>query len=344
MKQQELLEVVNASLLRSNRRTRSAVDFARNHGQALKITRGYALDREALAAAGSVYEERQIIQCARAVAAQALHADSQLAGPTALLAQGIQHWQEERLPIYLQVAHCRDYNKTPFFDVLTPRGSLVPAVPLKLTILNRSCQTTQLISGIPTVDPLTAGVQSVRLLPDECGFVAFMMTAQAVAKNDRWDLEGTRSRLALLQEVCLEECRDLPRRARGRARYFAASRRMAHPMDSVFEARLAWLLSHAGLEQYVTQHEVVVANDHYFLDFAFPEIGVALEPDGRAKFGATVREVHETREALELRREAIESMGWIMVRVSWGELAAPHALESRIRFAIARGRRRWGRR
>ena len=180
----------------------------------------------------------------------------------------------------------------------------------------------------------------MRLLPEEVGFVAFMMTAQAVVGNDRWDLEGTRSRLSILQEACLEECWELPRRARGRARYFTASRRMAHPLDSVFEARLLWLLFKAGLEGYVTQHEICTPAGRYFLDCAFPEFRVAIEPDGRAKFGSSLQEVHEAREALEYRREAIERAGWIVVRVAWYELSKPQALEGRIRSALARGARR----
>lgn len=340
MKHSDLMEVVVRNLVRTGRCRRSALQAEPSQGQVVRIMRGYALHTRAFAAAENVYQERQIVQLARAVAVQERHDGSLIAGPTALLTHGIEHWQAERLPIYLQVDHANPYNKDLFTHVTTPRGNHIPAVPLKLTILGRARQTTQLQAGVPCVDPLTAGVQSVRLLPDECGFVAFMMATQAVVRTDRWDLEATRSRLAQLQEVCLEECWELPRRARGRARYFTASRHMAHPMDSVFEARMAWLLCTAGLDEYVTQYEMRVAGARYFLDFAFPEFQVAVEPDGRAKFGVTLQEVHEAREALEYRREAIERAGWIVVRVAWGELAVSQALEGRIRSALARAGRR----
>lgn len=340
MKHTDLMELVVRNLVRTGRRRRTASQAEPSQGQVVRIMRGYALHTQAFAAAENVYQERQIVQLARAVAVQEQHDGSLIAGPTALLAHGIEHWQSDCLPIYLQVGHANPYNKDLFAHVTTPRGTLIPAVPLKLTTLGRPRQTTELHAGVPCVDPLTAGVQSVRLLSDEQGFVAFMMAMQAVVKNDRWDLEGTRSRLALVQAVCLEECWELPRRARGRARYFTASRRMIHPLDSVFEARLVWLLFTADLEGYVTQHEIHGLDGRYFLDFAFPELRVAIEPDGRAKFGQSLREVHEAREALERRREAIERAGWIVVRVAWRELSVPQALEARIRSALARAKRR----
>lgn len=330
---------VQQGLMRSNVRTYAAVQDALARGQAVAIMRGYALKVEAFAVAENIYEERQIVQLARAVAAQECHVSARLAGPTALLAHGVSHWNEDRLPVYLQVDRIRDYRKDPFLDVIAPRAGLVEAVPLKLTIIGRPRQVTEFKDIAPCVDLLTASIQCVRLLPEEAGFVAFIMGTQEVVQNDRWDLEGTRSRLAFLQGICLDECWELPRRARGRARFFNASRHMVHPMDSVFEARLAWLLLKAGLDNYVTQHELHTVNGRYFLDFAFPQLRVAIEPDGRAKFGATIQEVHDAREALEYRREAIERAGWIVVRVAWQELRNPQALERRIRSALLRADR-----
>lgn len=185
MSNARVIMAVQQGLMRSNVRTYAAVQDALARGQAVAIMRGYALKVEAFAVAENIYEERQIVQLARAVAAQECHVSARLAGPTALLAHGVSHWNEDRLPVYLQVDRIRDYRKDPFLDVIAPRAGLVEAVPLKLTILGRPRQVTEFKEIAPCVDLLTASIQCVRLLPEEAGFVALIMGTQEVVQNDR---------------------------------------------------------------------------------------------------------------------------------------------------------------
>lgn len=82
------------------------------------------------------------------------------------------------------------------------------------------------------------------------------------------------------------------------------------------------------------------------LDFAFPELGIWLEFDGKVKYLKYRREGENVVDAIvrEKNREGrvAELTGWRCVRITWADLNDPVGLERRIRkviAAVAAGRR-----
>lgn len=111
-------------------------------------------------------------------------------------------------------------------------------------------------------------------------------------------------------------------------------------LESVGESRTSYRLWRSGLPRPMSQFEVydgptLIAR----LDFAWPDLGVWLEFDGRVKYEQFRRPGESVADAVirEKRREELiaEITGWRCVRITWADLADPKALVMRIRRAIA---------
>jgi hypothetical protein len=120
-------------------------------------------------------------------------------------------------------------------------------------------------------------------------------------------------------------------------------RRATRKCESVAESRFMHHCYACGLPIPVPQFVVRGADGRelYRLDFAWPELGVFAEVDGRSKYvdpwrvGETVADV-VLREK-EREDEVRELTGWLCVRITWADLAAPEKLAARLRVAFARG-------
>ena len=99
---------------------------------------------------------------------------------------------------------------------------------------------------------------------------------------------------------------------------------------SKLETRVRRLLHGAGLRP-MQQYEVVVAGRRYRLDFAWPELRVAVEPDGYS--------VHGARAAFERDRRRwadLTAAGWRLVPVTWRQVVRePAAFLARVHAALA---------
>lgn len=95
------------------------------------------------------------------------------------------------------------------------------------------------------------------------------------------------------------------------------ARALAEPIpDSVFETRLLRLLSDAGLPPPVRQDQIrdrgrLIA----IVDFAYPDIRLAIEADGYRWHSSRARWEHDLA-----RRNALTSCGWRVLHVTWREL------------------------
>ena len=113
--------------------------------------------------------------------------------------------------------------------------------------------------------------------------------------------------------------------------------RLAHPrLESVGESRTWFLLYRGGVPMPQPQYEFrdlhgdVVAR----LDFAWPELGVWLEFDGREKYVKFLPEGQSVVDVV-LREKERESMiaeltGWRCIRMTWADLQHPDATVARI--------------
>jgi hypothetical protein len=107
-------------------------------------------------------------------------------------------------------------------------------------------------------------------------------------------------------------------------------------MESVGEVRTFFMLYRAGVPAPVPQYELRDALGDLIarLDFAWPELGVWLEFDGRQKYVEHLREGESVVDAVlrEKQRESriCELTGWRCIRITWEDLQHPDATVRRI--------------
>ncbi|MDQ6526834.1 hypothetical protein RB608_24640 [Nocardioides sp. LHD-245] len=111
-------------------------------------------------------------------------------------------------------------------------------------------------------------------------------------------------------------------------------------IESVGESRTLYFLWRHHFPAPIPQYEVrdgplVVA----FLDFAFPELGIWIEFDGKEKYLKFRRPGESVVDAVvrEKQRESrvAELTGWRCIRITWADLASPAHLARRIREVVA---------
>jgi hypothetical protein len=113
--------------------------------------------------------------------------------------------------------------------------------------------------------------------------------------------------------------------------------RLADPrLESIGETRTFFMCYRGGVPAPVPQYEVRDAFGHLLarLDFAWPDLGVWLEFDGREKYVKFLREGESIVDAV-LREKQRESMiaeltGWRCIRITWADLQRPEATVARI--------------
>jgi hypothetical protein len=117
--------------------------------------------------------------------------------------------------------------------------------------------------------------------------------------------------------------------------------RLADPrIESVGESRVFFCCYQHSLPMPEPQYEIKDAHGHVVarVDFAWPELGVFLEFDGRIKYEKLLREGERASDVV-LREKEREAMicritGWRCIRVTWAELANPARLAARIRAEL----------
>lgn len=112
-------------------------------------------------------------------------------------------------------------------------------------------------------------------------------------------------------------------------------------VESVGESRFFYFCYAAGLPAPIPQYEIrdgrgqVIAR----VDFAWPELGVFVEFDGKVKYGALLKPGESATDVVvrEKRREEriVELTGWRCIRVTWSDLESPGALRARITKLMA---------
>ena len=122
--------------------------------------------------------------------------------------------------------------------------------------------------------------------------------------------------------------------------------RLADPrFESVGETRTYYLCFRHGLPMPVPQYEVRDASGSVVarVDFAWPELGVFLEFDGRVKYEKHLLPGQRASDVViaEKRREELicRLTGWRCIRISWTDLERPERTAALIRAALFRGAR-----
>lgn len=118
--------------------------------------------------------------------------------------------------------------------------------------------------------------------------------------------------------------------------------RLADPrLESVGEDRFSYLAYAQGLPKPTPQVMIYEEDGKLFarVDFAWPELEVFLEFDGKVKYERYRREGETLDEFLireKIREERIcQLTGWVCIRITWADLARPELLAARIRRMLA---------
>jgi len=114
-------------------------------------------------------------------------------------------------------------------------------------------------------------------------------------------------------------------------------------VESVGESRTLYLCWVQGLPGPTPQYEIKDRSGRVIarVDFAWPELGVFLEFDGRVKYEKMLREGESVTDAVlrEKRREQFicELTGWRCIRIVWADLYTPGLTAARIRALFQPG-------
>ena len=179
--------------------------------------------------------------------------------------------------------------------------------------------------GLPVVLPARAALESASLVSVEQGLVT-VDSALRLGLCDADEVERRRAAtehwpdsLGLRLVVSLADARH----------------------GSAGEGRTAHLLFRANLPRPIPQYEVWERGELLgTVDFAWPEHGVILEFDGKVKYEKYLRPGESASDAVvrEKRREdrIREATGWVVIRVTWADLADPTELVARLRRVLRR--------
>ncbi|MFF2833907.1 hypothetical protein ACFVSK_19235 [Cellulosimicrobium cellulans] len=107
--------------------------------------------------------------------------------------------------------------------------------------------------------------------------------------------------------------------------------------ESPGESLVRWLVVDAGLPRPEPNLAVTTWRGSYRLDLAWTTHRVAVEFDGAVKYsGGEYGDPRGRLLAEKARHDALVEAGWLVLRVTWNDLAEPDLLLRRVRAALAR--------
>ena len=102
--------------------------------------------------------------------------------------------------------------------------------------------------------------------------------------------------------------------------------------ESPGETLVRFAIHHAGLPEPELQIGVATASGTFWLDLGWSRWKLAIEFDGFVKYAAPYSgTAADAVFAEKLRQDALEDVGWKIIRVTWADLRDPAALARRIR-------------
>lgn len=101
------------------------------------------------------------------------------------------------------------------------------------------------------------------------------------------------------------------------------------------ETMARWEIVEAGLPQPEAQLAVVTASGRFRLDLAWRDARVAVEFDGFVKYSGAFGAPADVVFAEKRRQEALEQVGWLIIRITWEDLDHPERWLARLHTALA---------
>lgn len=188
--------------------------------------------------------------------------------------------------------------------------------------------------GFRIATPTRVLVDCSRLLSDKRGFPIACAGLARACQFDRFHQEASRDREDEARRKFHQALDDTPRNARGRRHARWIIDHADAGCESPGEALVLLALLHAGINGLATQEEVHIDGHTYFIDIALPDLKIAIEFDGRIKYGETVDQVHDSIEAEQRRQRDLERAGWKVIRVRWSDLTLINEVVAQVLVAI----------
>ncbi|QHO90354.1 hypothetical protein CWT12_01980 [Actinomyces sp. 432] len=183
----------------------------------------------------------------------------------------------------------------------------------------------EVVNGLPVTSLLRTAVDCAFDLPARESITIVDSAMRALCQPDRFSPQQAKAKWERVRPQLLAAVgAEGPRRGAVRARAVAA---MASPFsESPGESLTRRLVVALGLPGPELQHEIMLdADGHRFLDFAWPDLRLAIEFDGRSKYS-----LNDDLWEEKLRQDAIGAMGWSFIRVTYADLNDEERLTARI--------------
>lgn len=188
--------------------------------------------------------------------------------------------------------------------------------------------------GFRIATPPRVVADCARLMSDRHGFPIACAALARACQFDRFRQDESRARQEEARGEFQEALADTPLNAIGREQARWILDHADAGCESPGEALVLLALLRARIVGMTTQEEVYIAGHTYFIDIALPTLKIAIEFDGRIKYGDTIDEVHESIEAEQRRQRDLERAGWTVIRVRWSDLRVIDEVVAQVLVAI----------
>lgn len=303
----------------------------RKNGYVLRIMPGIYLPAGILTVTSST-KRQEITFIARLAALSIRYPTYVLSGPSAAFLLGLPTVCRLK-DLFVYTNSLNGTRKIVFPHVVTPDGTKIPGTTISTCRPSRPVSSIEYL-GFHIATPARVLVDCARLLSDKRGFPIACAGLARACQFDRFHQEASRDREDEARREFHESLDDTPRNTRGRRHARWIIDHADAGCESPGEALVLLALLRAGINGLATQEEVHIDGHTYFIDIALPDLKIAIEFDGRIKYGETVDQVHDSIEAEQRRQRDLERAGWKVIRVRWSDLSLIDEVVAQVLVAI----------
>ena len=311
----------------------TAVCLHRRHktGEILRITAGVYIETKAFADL-KPRDCQALVFAARLCALSVRHPSYTLSGPAIASLLGLPVTGSlETLIVYVPSRSCSRLVHFP--EIVIDDNMRIPSARISTCRPSHPVSSIEYL-GFRIATPARVLVDCARLLSDKRGFPIACAGLARACQFDRFHQEESRARQEEARRKFHQALDDTPRNARGRRHARWIIDHADAGCESPGEALVLLALLHAGINGLATQEEVHIDGHTYFIDIALPDLKIAIEFDGRIKYGETVDQVHDSIEAEQRRQRYLERAGWKVIRVRWSDLTLINEVVAQVLVAI----------
>ena len=277
-------------------------------------------------------ECRDIVFIARVCALSLRYPDYVMSGVVAAYLLGLPcEARIGQLTLYAPSRKCPTFVHFP--EVVIDDSIRIPSVCVRTCRPGRPVSSIEYI-GFRMASPARVLIDCARTLDDKHAFPIACAALARVCQFDRFRQDASRPRQEEARRDFHEALDATPRNTRGRGHARWIVDHADAGCESPGEALVLLALLRAGIAGLTTQEEVCIDGRTYFIDIALPALKIAIEFDGRIKYGETVSQVHDSIEAEQRRQRDLERAGWKVIRVRWSDLKLIDEVVAQVMVAI----------